>query len=177
MRQQYLDISRWGQPEKGGIFDHDYLGGLGQDTPGGAAEQSAPPAAVPAAPPAAAPSSGPVVLPTTTIYGQCDFISGGYLDAVQSYLVAQGDLSPAGRSSDGGTFGPATCAAWQKHFGDVPSPAALAALVLKPGETCSSLLVPNCGAASAASSLPLQIAAVGVGVIGAWLLYRAVTKR
>jgi hypothetical protein len=151
MPQRYEDVSNWGTPYDGHIFDGFYMGGLGAD----------------------AETPGPVKIPETTVYGQCDFTAGPYVSAVQKYLVDKGALTAAAAAADQG-FGEATCQAWKVHFGSPPSAAALASGFLKPNETCASLVLPGCAAEGAAEGFsPAKLLLYGAGLVGILVVAKA----
>lgn len=154
--QRYEDVSNWGSPYDKGIFDECYLG----------ATDVVPGAETPA-----------VVVPETTIIGQCDFVQGGYVDAVHAFLVAKGAMTPAQVQADGSAFGEATCAAWTAYFGRAPTAGELAQSVLKPNETCATLLLPPCAASVEAGFNPTTLLWVGAGLVGVLLVAKALRKR
>lgn len=174
-----MDVSQWGEPYEGGIFDRDYMGGLegspfsgpsvlgADEPPMTAAETTVTPA------PASEPTDptqvlpGAPTIPETTIYGQCDFSQGTWVQAVQAGLVQKGALAPGDAAAEQGYFGEKTCAAWVKLTGEQPNIGAIAASVLGPNESCASYVVPACAAEKKASTIGYgKILLFGVGLVG-----------
>ncbi len=176
MRGRYEDVSQWGEPYASGIFDRFYMGStdtfsggsiLGADEPPmTAAETTTQPApAGEPTDPVVVPSGPPI--PETTIYGQCDFQQGPFVESIQNGLVQKGVLAPGDAASEKGYFGERTCAAWTKLTGQPPDVASIAASILTPNESCVSYVVPACAATKKASTFGYgKILLFGVGLVG-----------
>lgn len=177
-RQRYVDISQWGEPYESGIFNRDYMGGLdgspfsgstlGEDEPPMTAAETTNAPAPPVDPTAPVPIlPGAPTIPETTIYGQCDFSQGVWVQAVQAGLVQKGALAPGDAAAEQGYFGEKTCAAWTKLTGQPPDIASIAQSVLGPNESCASYVVPACAAEKKASTIGYgKILLFGVGLVG-----------
>jgi hypothetical protein len=172
----YTDVSNWSEPYSNGVFPDDYLGSLGAqpETPGAGAPSSQ----AAETPAQVTPATPAVPVPEVTIYGQCDFTAGLYVEQVQKMLVESGTLSPELALTEKGEFGDATCAAWAKKYGRMPSAADLVA-TLGPNVSCATILVPGCAAEAHTESgwTPAKLLLYGVGLVGTLVVARAIGRK
>lgn len=191
-RQIYQEISQWGEPYEGGVFDRNYMGSVGSTgffsgsvlgddqipmstaettgAPGPAAEPTDPTPIVPTGP-------GPT-LPEVTVYGQCDFSQGKWVEAIQAGLITKGKLAPGDAASEKGYFGEKTCAAWTALTGQKPDIASIASSVLGPNESCASFVVPACAAEKQTASMGYgKMALYGIGLIGLVVVAERLLRR
>lgn len=143
-----LDVSDFGSPYDKGIFNWDQISGgwerlRAEGLAGGSLAGNL----------LGLGEAAPTLeLPEKQIVGQCDFSQGDTVRQIQEQLEVPVT----------GYFDEATCAAWQREFGEAPTASALEATT---GASCASIVVPRCAAAGASSPKALWLMVGGAAVL------------